>query len=65
MNAIAEVRPDPNVPGFILTCGSLTVWFAMEVHAINYVQDHMCAAEVLVLNPDGTVHHRYLIGPAG
>ena len=65
MATIAEVRPDPNVPGFILNCGTINVWFAMEVHAINYVQDHMCASEVLVFDADGAVQHRYLIGPAG
>ena len=57
-----EIHPTPDRPGYALNCGTVDIWFAQDVHAINYAQDAFSRAEILVYDSAGNVVHRY--GPA-
>jgi hypothetical protein len=59
MNAIVEIRPAENVPGFMLNFGSVTLWFSSEVHAINHSQDFFPECDVVLYDQTGEVTHRY------
>jgi hypothetical protein len=59
MDPVVEIRPKRNVNGFDLNCGTLKVWFAEEIHAINYAQDLLGHFDIVVYNADGRVKQRY------
>lgn len=59
MDPVVEIKPKRNVNGFDLTCGTLKVWFAEEIHAINYAQDLLGHFDVIVYYPDGRVKQRF------
>lgn len=59
MDPVVEIRPKRKVSGFDLKCGTLKVWFAEEIHAINYAQDLLRSFDIVVFHADGRVKHRY------
>lgn len=59
INAIVEITPAENVPGYALKTGPVSVWFAEEIHAINHAQDCYPERDIVVRLVDGTVKHRY------
>ena len=58
-----EIRPAPKRSGYLLICGTVNIWFAQDVHAINYAQDAFSRSEILVYDSTNMVVHRYGPGP--
>jgi hypothetical protein len=59
MNPVVEIWPDPNNGGFILRYGTFQLWYAQEIHAINYAQDLCSHCDVVVYDTHGRIKHRY------
>ena len=59
MTPAVNVQPCANGIGCLLRFGNGSLWFAHEIHAINFVQDSLPDSEIVVLNLDGSVRHRY------
>ena len=64
MTPIVEVRPCEDGAGHLLTYGAVELWFASEVHAINYAQDLCADCDVVVYYSSGVTKHRYSSMPS-
>ncbi len=45
--------------GYALKGEGADFWFDNEIHAINYAQDLYPYCDIVVMNTDGTLRHRY------
>jgi hypothetical protein len=58
-SAVITIRPFADGVGYALAREDTSLWFDNEIHAINYAQDVFPTCEIVVLQADGTVRHRY------
>jgi hypothetical protein len=63
MNPVIEIRPAAD-GGYTFNHGNLALWYAEEIHAINYAQDLCSDCDVVVFFANGKIKHRYSAMPA-
>jgi hypothetical protein len=59
MNRVVKINPESNGDGFVLRFESTELWYASEVHAINYANVFCKDCDIVVYRSDGSVKHRY------
>lgn len=56
---VLAIKPFTGGIGYVLQVENAEYWFDTEIHAINYAQDLYPQCDIAVLNPDGSILHRY------